>query len=84
MKISELLPILKIEKLFGKTPCGRPLTEYAIEAIDAVLSDEKNYDTDAIKCKNCCIIISGLLVPDGCVNCGSKDITTDISELDIR
>ena len=73
-----------MEKILGKTPCGRPLTDYAIEVINAVLSDEKNYGAEAIKCKNCCIIISSLVVPEGCPSCGSKDLTTNISELDIQ
>ena len=84
MKISEILSILKMELILGRTPIGRPLTDYAVETIEAVLSDEKNYDSEAIKCKNCCIIISSLLVPEGCMNCGSKDLITDIKESDIQ
>ena len=30
------------------------------------------------KCKNCGIILSSLLVPEGCVNCGSKDLATEV------
>lgn len=83
MNISEIVPTLKAEQALKKTPCGRPITEYAISAIDAALSDEKNYEAPAIKCLNCCIIMSSLLVPEGCVNCGGKDLTTDITNNDI-
>ena len=73
-----------MELILGRTPIGRPLTDYAVETIEAVLSDEKNYDSKAIQCQNCCIISSSLLVPEGCMNCGSKDLTTDIKESDIQ
>jgi hypothetical protein len=83
MKIREVLNILKMQKTFGKTMCGRPITKIAIENIDATLADEKNYDYDAVKCENCCIIMSGLLVPDGCVNCGLKGGQKEITAKDI-
>ena len=83
MNISEVVPTLKAEKTFRKTPSGRPITEYAEQVIEAALSDEKNYEAPAVKCLNCCIILSSLLVPEGCVNCGGKDLTTDITKNDI-
>jgi len=78
MNINEAITTLKAEVAFRKTPCGRPITEDAIAFLEAAISDDKNYESPAIKCLNCCIIQSGLLVPDGCANCGGKDLTTDI------
>ena len=83
MRIREIIPTLQAEKALSRTPIGRPITEYAKATIDAALSDEKNYEIDAMKCLNCCIIVSGLLCADGCPNCGSKDITLEITPKDI-
>ena len=83
MKISEVLHTLLAEKVFRRTPIGRPLTEYAIENIEAALQDKDNQDQEVIKCLNCGMIISSLLVPSGCGNCGSKDLSTNISKVEI-
>jgi len=83
MKISEVINILKAEKNLERTPIGRPLDETAIDNLNAALSDEKNYDQNAILCKNCGLITSSLLVPNGCNGCGSKDLTIDINKNDI-
>ena len=83
MNIRGVILTLKAEKTFRKTPSGRPLTDYAVEVINSALLDEKNYEAPAIRCLNCCIIISSLLVPEGCVNCGGKDFTTNITKNDI-
>ena len=72
MKVSDILNILKIEKITERTPLGRPLTEYAIESVMSALEDEKNLDTEAIQCLNCGLVLSGLLIPNGCPNCGGK------------
>jgi len=83
MNISEVLNTLKAEIALKRTPIGRPITDYAIEALSAAVEDEKNYDIDAVKCTNCCIIQSSLLVPEGCPSCGSKDLSTEITKADI-
>jgi len=83
MNISEIIPTLKAEKAFRKTPSGRPITEQGIATIEAILVDEKNYEAPAVKCLNCNIIVSSLLVPEGCINCGGHDLTTDITQNDI-
>jgi hypothetical protein len=75
--------MLKAQKEFQRTPSGRLITEYAVQVIDASLEDTKNYGAEVVKCKNCCIILSSLLVPEGCANCGSKDLTSEINEDDI-
>ena len=79
MKIKDAIQDMKAEALLGRTPSGRSITEYAQNAIIASLEDEKNYEMECLLCLNCCIIISGLLCPEGCPNCGSKDLTTDIT-----
>jgi len=81
MKISDALDILKIEKILKRTPCGRPITEYALNAIEATLSDTKNYNSDALSCSNCCIILSSLLFEAGCKNCGGHDTTKNIDKV---
>ena len=63
---------------FGKTPKGRPITERAAQSLAAILADEKNYNTEAIKCMNCGIILSSIVVTKECPNCGSIDLTTKI------
>ena len=83
MKVSEVMNTLKAERVLRRTPSGRPLTDYALETIDAILSDEKNSNSEAVKCANCCIILSSLLVPEGCPQCGSKDMTTNVTRNDI-
>lgn len=83
MNIQEALETMKAQKVLGRTPSGRPLTEFAIEAMSAAISDEKNYGVPAVKCLSCCIIQSSLLVASGCSFCNSKDITNEINENDI-
>lgn len=80
MKISEVLQTLMAEKVFRRTPLGRPLTNYAIETIEATLEDKANQDQEAICCLNCGFVISSLLVPEGCVACGSKDLSTNVTK----
>ena len=83
MRISEVIATLRAERLLMRTPRGRSLTDYAINNLDAALSDTKNHEQNAIQCKNCGLITSSLLVPEGCNGCGSKDLTTDINRNEI-
>lgn len=83
MNIREIVRTMMAEVYLRKTPTGRPITEKAIAVLEAALSDKKNYNAPATKCRNCNIIVSSLLVPEGCVNCGGKDLTTDITQNDI-
>lgn len=80
MNISELILVLKTERILGRTPNGRAINEYAVRALDSAISDEKNYHIDIVKCMGCGFIISSLLVEDGCPNCGSIDLTENIDE----
>ena len=78
MKIQEAMPILKAEQAFGKTPIGRPLTEYAVETIAATIEDTKNYGQETTVCLNCGFLASSLLFESGCKNCNSKDISSEV------
>jgi len=80
MKIVEVIPDLKAELYFGKTATGRSVNEEAKSSIQATLSDTKNYEVEAVKCLNCGIILSSLLIQSGCPNCGGSDLTTIIDK----
>jgi rubrerythrin len=83
MNISQTLQTLKAQLTFERTSKGRSITEQGLHAVQATLEDEKNHHINASKCLNCGIIVSSLLTPKGCPNCGAIDITTDIDEGDI-
>lgn len=83
MKISEAINTLKAERSFNRTPSGRPLTNYAVDILESALQDIKNHGMEVMQCINCKFIGSSLLFSDGCGNCGSKDLTTDINKMDI-
>ena len=72
MNISEAINTLKAERAFKRTPCGRSITDLAAQTIDATLDDQKNAEMPVFTCPNCCIIVSSLLVSEGCPNCGLK------------
>ena len=84
MQISEVLDVLNIEKILGKTPWGRPLSEYAVEVIEATMQDEKNHHVDIIQCLGCGFIFSSLLTSEGCPNCGVLDLTLNAEQLKLR
>jgi hypothetical protein len=84
MKIADVIPILKMEINFARTPCGRSISEYAQDALRAAIEDTKNYENLVSVCRNCCIIQSSLLMASGCENCGGHDISTDVKESDIQ
>ena len=71
------------EVIFKRTPYGMPLTDLSLRTINATIEDTKNHEQDAMKCLNCGIIVSSLLVPSGCINCGVKDLTTDINKTEL-
>lgn len=82
MRIVDAIPVLRAQMVFKKTPKGRSITEEGVKAIAASLEDEKNFGVDVVKCLNCGIIMSSLLVPNGCVNCGSKDLDKDVKSVE--
>lgn len=79
MTIQDALDIIKRELALERTPSGRPITEDALLSLDSTLEDHKNYHMDVVQCLNCKLILSSLLVPSGCINCGSKDLTSNVS-----
>jgi rubrerythrin len=84
MKISDAIPTLKAETIFKRTPTGRSITEQAIETLKATIEDQKNWQSEVVKCINCSIISSSLLASEGCPNCGLKqDFDTNITQNDI-
>ena len=83
MNISSLQKTLQAEAVFEKSPTGWPLSEHAVQSVQAALSDTKNMDADGVQCKNCGLIISILLVGEGCPNCGSIDMDVDVNQLDV-
>lgn len=83
MKISDIIDTLRAEVILKKTPSGRSITDYAVDTLIASLEDKKNHGAEVVECKNCKLIISGLLTPEGCPNCGSKDLTSKIKQADI-
>jgi hypothetical protein len=83
MQIQEIISTIKAQIAFRRTIIGRPINKKALEVLKAAIQDDKNSDSEAIKCQNCCIIQSSLLVPEGCQNCGSKDLTTNINKTDV-
>lgn len=70
MKISDNIETIQKESVIGRTPKGWPINDYALQCLTSTLEDKKNYDQPIYNCKNCGIIVSGLLVPSGCINCG--------------
>lgn len=80
MKISDGIEILKAEYLLGRTPKGRPLSEYAKDSVSAVLQDTENYESDLTQCTGCGFVGSILLTSSGCPNCGVEDLTLNIEQ----
>jgi len=82
MNIGNVILDLKAQRNFGKTPKGRSINDKATSTIEAILYDTKNYAVEAVKCLNCGIILSSLLIEKGCPNCGNSDLTTIINPSD--
>jgi hypothetical protein len=78
MKILDILDLLTKEKAFRRTPKGRALSDFAIQAVEATLADKKNYEMEVIQCLGCGFVVSSLLVSDGCPNCGAIDMTENV------
>lgn len=79
MKISEAKHILAKEEALGRTPKGRPISEYGMNSLVATREDDKNHEMDVIECLGCGFVISSLLVMEGCPNCGALDMTENIT-----
>jgi len=83
LQIQDVLDTLRAEMILERTPSGRLLTGDGRSAIEACVSDEKNYMSDAVLCRNCGFVGSILLVPEGCPNCKGLDMITAMQEKDI-
>ena len=75
MTINEAKNIMNAELLFGRTPKGRLITDYGKKCIQASLDDIDNYNSPASKCLACGMVVSSLIIENGCVNCGGLDLT---------
>lgn len=80
MNITEAKNILNTQLVLGKTPKGRSITDYAKEVITSCMNDAGNQNANVSACKNCGIVVSVLLVADGCPNCGGLDFNSDVIE----
>ena len=78
MNISEARDVLNTQVVIGKTPKGRPLTDYAKQCITTSMEDDGNAQADVSECLNCGMIVSVLLTDDGCPNCGGLDFNSNI------
>lgn len=78
MQIKDVIETLRTQIGLGRTPKGRVITDFGKENIKAALDDVPNYGAEATKCKNCGLVISSLLVSDGCPNCGGLDFNANI------
>tara|TARA_R110000824_G_scaffold12226_7_gene53582 strand:- start:13835 stop:14110 length:276 start_codon:yes stop_codon:yes gene_type:complete len=82
MITQEAIDILVVQKDTGKTPIGRPLTELAVNAIDATIEDlnqGKNVNQYIVQCKGCGYINTILLTSGGCLNCGVGDMEMNVN-----
>jgi len=78
MNIQEALPIFERQKIIGKPREDRALHESGIAAMDAAISDQKNYGANVVQCVGCGFVSSELLTINGCPNCGVDELTTEI------
>jgi len=89
MTIKEAIPIMQSIMTLGKTPItsynpeGMLIVldsrgEAAMDALRSSIEDVNNQDQDALQCVNCGLIVSGLLVIEGCPYCSSLKLTTNI------
>lgn len=73
MNISDQIFNIKAQYGFARTPNGRSINDKAMSIVKQTIDDTQNYEQKATECKNCCIILSSLLIPKGCPNCGGHD-----------
>ncbi len=74
MKIKQALPEIQRQILLKRTMEGRGISDYAVDALQAIIDDVGNHDNaDAVKCRGCGLIMSSALTMDGCIYCGVED-----------
>ena len=76
MTIQESIGNIKAQILLKKTSGESPwdINPVALKAVEATVSDVQNYPMIAVKCLNCGLILSSLLVEKCCPNCGCLDL----------
>ena len=79
MKIVDAIKLIEAQSYLMRTVFSRPISEYGLKTLDAVLLDRNNYKMDIMQCKNCGFITSELLFEKGCKNCGGKDLDSNIN-----
>lgn len=72
--------VFKVEISTGRTPKGRPLTDFAVKCVRSSLEDIENGNAPTSKCLACGLIVSSLLIADGCPNCGGLDMTLEMND----
>lgn len=82
MTVNTAMHILLTEKKLNRTPCKRPLTDYAIKCLDASIGDKNNQDVAVVQCVSCGMVVSSLLVENGCPNCGGLDLSQNIQNVE--
>ncbi len=83
MNITEAKTIIERQMILNRTAAkGWPLSDFAKESLNACLQDinaQKNTEAPAMRCLNCGLIISQLLIEaEGCPNCSGLDIDDNI------
>jgi hypothetical protein len=78
VKLKEILDTILIQLKISRTSEGKIVTDFAKKALQSILEDESNHESEAIICKNCGLVSSSLLNEDGCVNCGGLDFNDQI------
>jgi predicted RNA-binding Zn-ribbon protein involved in translation (DUF1610 family) len=73
MDKQELLEVLRIQSILGRTKSGWDLGHGMLGASFGSESEIENDEFTARECLNCGIILSGELFVAGCPNCGCKD-----------
>lgn len=78
MNIEQSKTVLNRQMISKRTPFGRPIQEKAVAALESTLQDESNYGNEVVQCESCGFVISILLTPNGCPNCGIEELRTNI------
>ena len=77
MNIQKSLSRIKTQLLLNKTVGSKSgswdLSLDAVASVEATVNDQANYHVAAVKCSNCGLLISSLLVEVRCPNCGGLD-----------
>ena len=79
MKIKDALDILTTEIRLSRTPKGRIIDDFSKQNLQAVIDDVANHEYEVVRCKNCGMVGSALLVTDNCPNCGWIRFDSNIS-----